>query len=307
MIPTGSGPDLPGVLAVIFAAFVWGTTGTAATFAPEVSPSAIGAAAMGVGGLLQAMLAAGGIRAALPGLVRYRRLLMLGAVSVAVYPLAFYASMRLAGVTIGTVVTIGAAPLMSAIIAWLAEGTRPDRRWTVGGIMGITGIVLLATANGHAAAAVGGATAPGVVLGLVGALTYALYSWVARRLMVQGFPSRVAMGAVFGLGGLLLMPVLLLTGTAFLASATNLAVGAYMALAPMFMGYVAFGFGLSRIPAALAVTLTLAEPVIAALLAVAIVGERLGAVGWLGVALVIGCLVVVTLPLPLPKAGHATR
>ncbi|MDE1564644.1 EamA family transporter, partial [Klebsiella pneumoniae] len=44
-----------GFIAVLLSAFLWGTTGTAATFAPNLSPLAIGAAAMGGGGLLQAI------------------------------------------------------------------------------------------------------------------------------------------------------------------------------------------------------------------------------------------------------------
>lgn len=289
--------DPTGIAAVLFAALVWGTTGTAATFAPDVPAAAIAAAAMGIGGLLQAALAANGIARHAADLRRHTPLLILGAVSVAIYPLAFYGSMRLAGVTIGTVVTIGAAPLMTAMIEYLAHRTRPSARWGIGAAMGIAGILALSTAKSHAPATPDGASETlGIALGLVGALTYAVYSWAARALMLHGLPSRVAMGAVFGLGGLMLMPVLALTGGAFLTSWGNFAVGAYMALIPMFLGYVAFGHGLARIPASLAITLTLTEPVIAALLAVLIVGERLAPTGWLGVALVIGCLAVVTLP-----------
>ena len=54
------------------------------------------------------------------------------------------------------------------------------------------------------------------------------------------------MGAVFGLGGLLLMPVLAVTGSPLVASWQNGLVGAYMALVPMFAGYVLFGWGLAR-------------------------------------------------------------
>lgn len=36
---------------MLAASVLWGTTGTAATFAPAVGPLAIGAAAMGLGGL----------------------------------------------------------------------------------------------------------------------------------------------------------------------------------------------------------------------------------------------------------------
>ena len=47
-------PMLSGIVFVLVAALLWGTTGTAAAMAPGVGPLAIGAAAMGVGGLLQA-------------------------------------------------------------------------------------------------------------------------------------------------------------------------------------------------------------------------------------------------------------
>lgn len=42
--------NLPGIFAVLLAAVLWGTTGTAATFATGVSPLAIGSVAMGTGG-----------------------------------------------------------------------------------------------------------------------------------------------------------------------------------------------------------------------------------------------------------------
>ena len=104
--------SLSGVLAVLVAAVLWGTTGTAATFAPGVGPLAMGAAALGVGGLLQGLIA-------VPALLRERAALGLrtgtilaGAAGVAIYPLAFYSSMHLAGVAIGTVVSLGSAPIV---------------------------------------------------------------------------------------------------------------------------------------------------------------------------------------------------
>ena len=54
--------SLVGVLAVLVTAVLWGTTGTAATFAPEVGPLAIGAAALGIGGILQALIALPSLR-----------------------------------------------------------------------------------------------------------------------------------------------------------------------------------------------------------------------------------------------------
>lgn len=286
-----------GVMATLAASVVWGTTGTAASLAPDVGPMAIGAAAMGLGGLMQAALAWRGIVAARSRLARAWPMLVLGALAVAIYPLAFYASMRLAGITVGTLVTIASAPLATALIEWRVDRARLSRRWLAGATVGLAGLVLLTLAKaGAGASAAAPAPLAGIGLGLVGGLTYALYSWTARRVMLSGVHARAAMGATFGLGGLLLMPVLVATGAPFLAAWANFAVGAYMAVVPMFMGYVAFGMGLARIPASLAVTISLAEPVVAALLAVGLVGERLPPAGWAGVALICACLVIVTRP-----------
>ncbi|POX42463.1 EamA family transporter [Streptomyces sp. Ru73] len=290
-----------GSLCVLAASVLWGTTGTAATFAPAVGPLAIGAVAMGLGGLLQALLAAPQMARQARQLGTQRGTVLLGAVAVAVYPLAFYSSMHLAGVAVGTVVSIGTAPLASALIERVADRRRLTRRWKLGAALGVLGTVLLCVAEAARAhdtphTVSTGATVLGVGLGLVAAATYALYSWAAHRLISHGTGSRAAMGAVFGLGGLLLVPVLLATGAPLLSSGTNAAVGAYMALVPMFAGYLLFGWGLAHVPASTATTLSLLEPAVAAVLAVLVVGERLPAVGWAGIALVVGCLAVLTAP-----------
>ncbi|MFI0816775.1 DMT family transporter [Streptomyces sp. NPDC021098] len=286
---------------MLAASVLWGTTGTAATFAPAVGPLAIGAVAMGLGGLLQALLAAPGIAHQAPGPRAHRGVVLLGAVSVAVYPLAFYSSMHLAGVAVGTVISIGTAPLASAVIERVADRRRLTRRWMFGAALGLAGTVMLCAAEAARAhddpgSVSVGATVLGVVLGLVAGVTYALYSWAAHRLISRGIPSRAAMGTIFGLGGLLLVPVLLATGAPLISSWPNAAVGAYMALVPMFVGYVLFGWGLAHVPASTATTLSLLEPAVAAVLAVLVVGERLPAFGWVGIALVVGCLAVLTVP-----------
>ncbi|MGI5322316.1 DMT family transporter [Actinomadura nitritigenes] len=288
-----------GALCVLLASALWGTTGTAATFAPGVGPLAIGAAAMGLGGLLQALIAAPRIVRESSGLRAQRRVMLLGALGVGIYPLAFYSSMHLAGVAAGTVVSIGSAPLASAVIERVMDGRRLTRRWLIGAALGLsgTGLLCLAEATGAPAGSQthsAGPTMLGLGLGLVAGLTYALYSWAAHRLISRGVPSGAAMGAIFGLGGLLLMPVLLATGAPLVASWSNAGVGVYMALVPMFLGYVLFGWGLAHVPASTATTLSLLEPAVAAVLAVLVVGEHLPLLGWAGVALVVGCLAVLT-------------
>ncbi|BBE24585.1 hypothetical protein MN0502_34680 (plasmid) [Arthrobacter sp. MN05-02] len=110
--------------------------------------------------------------------------------------------------------------------------------------------------------------------------------------MTRRISRAASMGAVFGGGGLLLMPVLLITGAPLIATTEAFLVAAYMALVPMFLGYLLFGFGLTRISASTATTVTLTEPAIAAILAVVIVGERLAAAGWIGLGIIGGALLI---------------
>ena len=298
---------MSGMGGVLIAALLWGTTGTAATFAPGVSAVAIGAVAMGVGGMLQALIALRGIARHRATLRHHWRMLLTGALAVAVYPLAFYASMHLAGVTVGTVMSIGSAPLLSALIEYGLDGQRLTRRWMTGAAAGVAGMVLLCLAeSAHSSStAQQSEVITGIALGLLAGLTYALYSWAARHLMQRGIPSRTAMGATFGFGGIMLMPVLFATGAPLLASWNNAAVGIYMALVPMFIGYLCYGYGLARIPASMATTITLLEPAVAAVLAVVIVGERLPALGWVGIGLIVACLLWITVPVKRRRLAQA--
>ncbi|MCI0157274.1 DMT family transporter [Leifsonia shinshuensis] len=287
-----------GTGAVLLAGVLWGTTGTAASFAPAVPPIAIGAFAMGVGGILQGLIAVPALWASRRRLRPVRGLVALGAVSVAVYPLAFYASMRLAGVAVGTVITIASAPIFSAVLERLLDKAPLSGRWYGSAALAIIGSAALCFSRLQANDSGAAATLSGVGLGLVAGATYALYTWAVQRLMRRGVERPAAMGAVFGLGGLALIPVLVATGEPILDSPATVSVAIYMALVPMFLGYVLFGIGLARVRASSATILTLCEPAVAAILAVAVVGERLSPLGWSGLALIGAGLVVLTVRLP---------
>jgi DME family drug/metabolite transporter len=296
-----------GIAAIAIASVLWGTTGTAATFAPDAGPLAIGAAALGIGGLLQAAVAVPALRVARPALAEHRRTVVVGAVCVAVYPLAFYSSMHLAGVAVGTVVSLASAPLFSGLLERWVDGRRLSRWWMLAAVLGVVGSAALATGRVEEQGTAGG-TAAGVLLGLVAGVTYAVYSWAVHGLMQRGVARPAAMGAVFGGGGLLLLPVLALTGAPLVATPEAFTVAAYMALVPMFAGYLLFGVGLARVPASTATTVTLLEPAVAAVLAVVVVAERLAWWGWVGLgvlalSLLVLALAPATTPLPPVVSG----
>jgi len=123
--------------------------------------------------------------------------------------------------------------------------------------------------------------------------------------MRRGLPSRPVMGAVFGAGGVLLLPVLLLTGAPIVASWPNFAAVGYLAVVPMFAGYVLFGAGLAVVPASTATALTLLEPAVAAVIAVLVLGERLPVLGWAGMVVLLASLIVLTTPSRLGRLSAA--
>ena len=288
-----------GVLPIVVAALLWGTTGTAAHFLPkDVSPLATGAATMLIGGVLLFLVSA---RASLAAIRDRRSLVWLavGAVGVFVYPLAFYSSMRLAGVAIGTVVSLGAAPVFAAVIEFVVDRRRVSVRWAVAAAIAVAGVVLLAAGGSTDTDA--GASVLGVLLGLLAAFSYALYTYASERAIAIGHSSRSVMGALFGLGAILLLPVFLATGAPLLQSGTSIAITAYLAIGPMFVAYLLFGAGLRWLRSSTATVITLIEPAVATVLAVVIVGERFDVAGWIGLALV----VVGILLLVIPRRGDA--
>jgi DME family drug/metabolite transporter len=295
-----------GVVALLLASLLWGTTGTSATFFPDnVSPLAIGACTMGVGGLL---LVADSPRSTW-GVVRdrsARRWVVLGAIGVFVYPLAFYSAMDLAGVAVGNVVALGTGPVFAALFEWLGERHPLSRRWTVSTAVAVLGIVGLTIGRQAGVPGLSAATVAGVGLGLLAGAAYALYTYASSRAIRSGEPARGVMGAMFGLGAVLLLPVLVLTGAPLLQSWSSVAIAGYLAVGPMFAAYLLFGIGLRTVRSSSATTITLLEPVVATILAVLVVGERLAPVGWMGLILVFSGLAILLTARREPEKGTAT-
>lgn len=184
----------------------------------------MGAAALGFGGLLQAAIALPSLARARKALRSHAGLVAVGAVAVAIYPVAFYSAMHLGGVTIGTVVSLASAPLASGIMERVLDRKALSRWWMLAAFLGVLGSVLMCLSRASEQPASVTVTVAGVGLGLLDGATYALYSWVVHRLMQHQVARAASMGAVFGAGGALLIPVLLVTGAPLVASAQSFAV-----------------------------------------------------------------------------------
>lgn len=301
--PTRAGRPA-GPVPILTAAVLWGTTGTAASLAPADAPAAaVGCAGLALGGVLL-FLTSRGARTLPAACTRPERwLLVLGALAVAGYPVTFYPAVARDGVAVATVTALGSAPVLTGLLSWATGGPRPTARWTGATAAAVLGCALLVLGPELA-----GPAAPmdltGVALAACAGLSYATYSLIGGRLITGGHASDPVMGVMFGAAGVLVLPLVLSTGPHWLGTVRGAAVALHLALFTVYLAYRLFGLGLRRTPASVATTLTLAEPAVAAVLGVTVLGERLPAASWCGLAVLALALAVLTAP---GAAGRGDR
>ncbi|OMI34059.1 DMT family transporter [Streptomyces sparsogenes] len=285
-----------GPLPILAAAVLWGTTGTAGSMAPSGAPApAIGAASLTLGGLLLLLTTRGAWRLFTAATGAEQRLLAVGAVAVAGCPLTFYPAVARTGAAVAAVIALGSAPVFTGLLAWATGQARPTARWAVATLAAVTGCAVLVLGPQLTGSPAHMDTV-GIALAALAGLSYAVYSLLGGRLIGRGHPSAAVMGAMFGAAGLLVLPVLLATGTAWLATVRGAAVALHLAVFPTFLAYRLFGHGLRHTPASVATTLTLAEAAVAALLGITVLGERLPVVSWCGLAVLSLGLALLTVP-----------
>ncbi|MEO3799614.1 EamA family transporter [Nonomuraea sp. B1E8] len=275
-----------GPLAVVGASVLWGTAGTAGLLVSADSV-ALAAARLVIGGTALALHAGAGLRSA------FRPGLLPAAAAVAAYQLCFFAAVGRTGVAIGTVVAIGSGPIFTGLLSWLLHGGRPSGRWTVATTAAICGSAALIVGGGAQA---GGEVVSGVLFALLGGLLYAFYAVMAAREIGRGVRPDAVMGVMFGGSAVIMLPILMANGVSWLGEPRGLAAVLYLGLGTTALSYFLYGRGLRTTPVATAATLALAEPAVAALLGLVVLGERLAPVSVAGLVLLALSLVAVAVP-----------
>lgn len=269
---------------VLLAAVLWGTTGASQAMAPAgAAPPAIGAARLAVGGLALLVLAwrkdPNGFRRwvdwnnhpapDLPGLKPLALPILLAAICMAGYQLAFFAAVRRTGVAVGTVVAIGSAPVLTGALAYLFQRQSPPDRWWPATLLAIAGCGLLFLPGGGISIDIAG-----VMLALGAGFCYAAFAVLNKRLL-SFLPPDLAVALIFCLAAVCLLPVWFIVDMRWLLQLRGVLVALHLGLLATAAAYALFARGLQRIPAPTAVTLSLAEPLTAAALGLTMLGERL--------------------------------
>ncbi|MFD8974106.1 MULTISPECIES: DMT family transporter [Streptomyces] len=296
-MPNSSESALPvgrSLLYLIVAGIAWGTAGAAASLIFRVSD--MGPLALSfwrcVGGLVL-LLGALALRprravARTAGEPRGRRMArILGTgVGLTVFQSAYFAAVQDTGLAVGTVVTLGAGPVLIAVGARLAMGERLGR----GGLLAVIGALA-----GLAVLVLGGGAEEvrplGVGLAVVSAAGYAAITLLTRWLGRDGGGTDALATTTwaFAIGAVGLLPLAAAEG---LVPHTDAPVQVvlllvYVAAVPTALAYALYFAGAAVVRAATVSVIMLLEPVSAALIAVSLLGEQLTAAIVLGTLLLL--------------------
>ena len=184
-------------------------------------------------------------------------------------------------------VAVSTAPLFTALLgfAFLKEEGF-GLRFVAGFIIAISGIALISFQEGPAHA-----SPIGVVLCLAGALTWAVYSIIIKRLSSYGYDTIAVTKRVFAWGLVYMVIMLIVTGDAFplavLAEPTVLGNLAFLGILASAGCFVTWGYSVKHLGATAASAYIYLQAPITVIWAVILLGEPLTAAIVVGLALVI--------------------
>ncbi|WP_163538352.1 EamA family transporter [Gracilibacillus sp. YIM 98692] len=253
---------------ILIASVLWGTTGTAQTFAPDTAhPVALGAIRLAIGGivLLIIMLIQGKIH--FNNWIRISTFIAI--ISMAAYHPLFFSAVSLTGVAIGTVVAIGSAPILAGLLEWIVNRSFPHKTWWIATILAIIGCLLL-TLNSQEVII----SPKGIFMALGAGLAFAMFT-ISNKYILKHHSPEEAVAVVFTLAALLLSPLYFVYDFTWFLQVDGLVVSLHLGLIATALAYIFYSNGLIGTSAATAVTLSLAEPLTASVLGVLVVRETL--------------------------------
>lgn len=275
------------MLWALMAAMLWGTTGTVQSLAPEeTNPISFGAMRLAIGGATLLLIVG------LQGQLRVKgwplKQMLLASVSMACYQPFFFSAVKMTGIAVGTVVAIGSAPILAGLMEWAVFRQKPAKTWWAATFTAIFGCMLLFANKGSTVI-----EPLGLVWALGAGASFAAYTLVSKKLL-ETQSSNAVTAVVFTLSACMLAPLLFLFDLSWLQQTSGVAASLYLGVFATGLAYLLFAKGLVKLPASTAVTLSLAEPLTAALLGAFLIGEALTVTSWFGIGLLLLSIMVLS-------------
>lgn len=291
------------ILFVVASAVCFATTGTSQAYGPDAASStAVGLTRIVAGGALLGLVAWWVSGRSGAGATSWRPsradvvAVLIGGAAVLAYQPTFFAGTELNGVAIGAVVTLGSAPVLTGLLEWLSTRELPSRTWFAGTTAAVVGVVLL---SGLLEGAGQEVSLRGLAGSLGAALSYAIYTIAAKRLLDRGWSPTASIGSMFATAAVLGAPFLLLVDLSWLGTGSGVAMVAWLAVVTVVIAYVLFATGLQSLSASTVSTLTLVEPLTACVLGLVLLDERLSPGGWAGLVVLLAGVSVLARPRPV--------
>ncbi len=287
-----------GLLLIVLAALLWGTIGVAAQGVYQLTATnslsiSFFRLALSTPFLL---VASGWMLGRRLFQLRQRDLatiLFIG-VLVALYQSAYLASITYAGVTIATLVSICVAPVLVALVSVITGRERPTRTVLLALALALIGTALVVGVR--PGTELQDSAVIGVLLAVASGSGYGIVILLGRSLSSRCHPLQIT-SISFATGAVVLLVINLLAGTLVIGyPIQGWLLLLYLGAVPTALGYGLFLAGMRKIPATVASITALLDPVTAALLAALLFGERLTALGFVGAALLLAALAVLSRP-----------
>ena len=276
-----SSAPLAGYFAIAIAAALWGSLGVVSRIILEagVEPLELSVWRASIAG---ALFAAHAIARGRTRVTRadWPALALFAVVGVSLFYLSYLLAVRTGGAALAAIL-LYTAPAWVALASalWLDEPM--TRRKLAALALTLVGVACVALgARGQGAALQVGAAALG--WGLLSGIAYASYYLFGKRYFTR-YEAPTLFMYVLPLGALLLVPGVHPAPK----DAATLGWIAYVGVVPTYVALQLYEAGLKRVEATRAVTIATLEPVVAAGLAYAVWGEALGPIGYVGTALVL--------------------
>lgn len=298
---TGSLSLRRGFAFLAFAGLAWGTTGAAVEViyrAGGLGPMAISFWRFLAGAVL--LLPAWALRPSreaprAPQPAGRRVLLLMGTgAGLAVFQTAYFAAVRDTGLAVGTIVTLGAAPVFTAAGGRLFLGERIGRAGLLAVAGALGGLTVLVLGNQPGVVHLGG-----VGMALLSAAGYAVSNLLGRWTGRHGTGEDAFTLTLwsFLIGAALMLPPALYEG--LLPQGGNFTEAAllmlYIAAVTTALAYPLYFAGVAVLRAATASVMMLLEPVSAAVLAVLFLGEQLTTATVAGTVILLGAIAALAL------------